>query len=86
MDYGEAARRTAVLEKLTRRQKDVLKAFATGRDREAVASQLHISVKTVDSHKTVILDECRNAWKLPEETHLGYRFIAEKFGGFSLAS
>lgn len=79
LDYAEEARKTAVVKNLTERQKEVLQAFAQGLTPQQVADRLFISVKTVDSHKTVILAECRNAWDLPEEAWLDYRFIAEKF-------
>ena len=81
LDYGEEARKAAVLRQLTERQKEVLRAFAEGLHPQQVADRLFISVKTVDSHKTVILAECRNAWAMPEETWLDYRFIMEKFAG-----
>lgn len=79
MDYAEEARKTAVLQKLTDRQTDVLFAFADGLNPQQVAERLFISIKTVDSHKTVILAECRNAWDLPEAEWLDYRFLADKF-------
>jgi CRISPR-associated protein Csx14 len=47
---------------------------------QEVAENLVISIKTVNSHKTVILAECRSAWGMPESTWLDFHFIAEKFG------
>lgn len=79
LDHVEETRKTAVLQKLTERQKDVLIAFAGGLNPQQVAEKLFITIKTVDSHKTVILSECRNAWSLPDEEWLDYRFIADKF-------
>ena len=79
LDYGEEARKTAVRKNLTRRQIEVLNAFAQGLTPQEVAEKLVISVKTVDSHKTVILAECRNVWALPDEKWLDYRFIETKF-------
>ena len=79
LDYAEEARKTAVMERLTERQREVLQVFAQGLNPQQVADRLFITVKTVDSHKTVILAECRNAWNLPEDTWLDYRFLAEKF-------
>lgn len=79
LDYGEETRRNAVLNQLSSRQKEVLSAFAEGYNPQQVAEKLFISIKTVDSHKTIILAECRNAWALPEETWLDYRFIWDKF-------
>lgn len=81
LDYGEEARRKAVWQKLTRRQREVLQAFAEGLGPQEVAERLFVSVKTVDSHKTIILAECRNAWSLPEESWLDYRFLVDKFSG-----
>ncbi|MEZ4591306.1 MAG: CRISPR-associated ring nuclease [Chloroflexota bacterium] len=80
LDYAENARKTAVLQQLTPRQTDVLNAFAAGLSPQQVADKLVISVKTVNSHKTVILAECRNVWAISDAVWLDYRFIAEKFG------
>ena len=41
-----------------------------------------ITLGTVDAHKTVILDHCRNAWELPEGMRLSYHFLREKFGRY----
>ena len=80
MNDVEKGRITAVLQQLTPRQTDVLQAFAAGLSPQEVADELVITVKTVNSHKTVILAECRNAWDMDETAWLDYRFIAEKFG------
>lgn len=82
LDHAEQARCQAVINNLTDRQKDVLFAFATGLNPQQVAEKLVITIKTVDSHKTVILTECRNAWALPDEEWLDYRFIGDKFEKF----
>ncbi|HFQ93258.1 MAG TPA: histidine kinase, partial [Anaerolineae bacterium] len=79
LDEAELARCRAVMGRLTQRQKDVLSAFAAGLNPQQAAEKLFVSIKTIDTHKTVILAECRNAWDLPEETYLDYRFLAEKF-------
>lgn len=79
LDHAEQARCRTVIAELTDRQKDVLFTFAAGLNPQQVAEKLFISIKTVDTHKTVILAECRNAWALPEETWLDYRFLADKF-------
>ncbi len=79
LDDVERERCTAVWRRLTERQRDVLYAFAEGLHPQQVAEKLVISLKTVDSHKTVILAECRNAWNLPDGEWLDYRFIADKF-------
>ncbi|WP_420628441.1 CRISPR-associated ring nuclease [Candidatus Leptofilum sp.] len=79
LDDLEEMKQTAVHQQLTPRQNEVLEAFANGLTPKQVAEKLFISLKTVNSHKTVILAECRNAWAMPETAWLDYRFIAEKF-------
>ncbi|MGQ9600678.1 MAG: CRISPR-associated ring nuclease [Anaerolineae bacterium] len=82
MDAGERARCQQAVERLTSRQLEVLRAFAAGQDPQQVAESLCVTVKTVHAHKTVILDECRNAWNLPVGTRLDYHFLREKFGRY----
>jgi CRISPR-associated protein Csx14 len=65
LDQTERARCRAVVARLTPRQLDVLRAFAASQSPQEVAEALCISLKTVDTHKTAILGECRNAWNLP---------------------
>lgn len=79
LDAADRTRCQAVMDALTDRQQEVLRAFAAGLTPQQVAERLYISIKTVDTHKTAILAECRNVWNLPEDTRLDYRFIAEKF-------
>lgn len=82
LDAAEQRRCQAVWARLTNRQQEVLYWLAKGETPHQVAQKLSISVKTVDSHKTVILAECRNAWDMPDDTFLDYRFLAEKFEVF----
>lgn len=82
LDETELARCKAVVKALTLRQREVLFAFAHGRNPQQVAQQLAISIRTIDSHKTAILGECRNVWDVPEDTRLDFRFVAEKFGSY----
>lgn len=79
LDAMERARCRAVVERLTPRQRDVLRLLATGLHPRAVAEELAIEASTVDSHKTVILAECRNEWALPDDVWLDYRFLRERF-------
>lgn len=67
---------------LTERQQEVLVAFAQGSSPQDVAESLSISMATVNTHKTVILDECRNAWQLDPEERLDYHFLRERFEPF----
>lgn len=80
LEQAERRRCEQVLAKLTRREREVLHAFAGGDTPQEVTERLHLSLKTVDSHKTAILAECRIAWELPEEHRLTYHFLREKFG------
>jgi len=82
LDSAEQARCQAVVERLTPRQLGVLRAFAAGQSPQDVAEALHVTVKTVHAHKTVILSECRNAWELPDDARLDYYFLREKFGRY----
>jgi CRISPR-associated protein Csx14 len=82
LDAVERARCRAVMERLTPRQRDVLRLLAAGLHPRAVAEALSIEPSTVDSHKTVILAECRNEWALPDEVWLDYRFLWERFEGY----
>jgi len=65
---------------LTARQKEVLRLLASGKTPKEVAQALHITLATVNSHKTVILAETRIAWGIPEGEWLDYRFLQDKFG------
>ena len=82
LDSAERARCQSVVEQLTPRQTDVLRAFAAGLHPQEVAEALCVTVKTVHAHKTVILSECRNAWELPQDARLVYHFLREKFGRY----
>jgi CRISPR-associated protein Csx14 len=76
----DAARCHQVWSRLTIRQKDVLEALASGQLPQEAADALHITLKTLDAHKTQILAECRVAWALPEDEHLTYHFLHTTFG------
>ncbi|MGQ9502717.1 MAG: CRISPR-associated ring nuclease [Anaerolineae bacterium] len=82
LDAAEYARCRSVLEPLTKRQREVLRLLATGCTPQEVAERLHITLATVNTHKTVILDHCRIAWNLPQDTHLTYHFVRDHFARF----
>jgi len=82
LDEAEGVRCRQVGNSLTERQREVLRLIANGHSPQSVAEQLSISLKTVDSHKTAILGECRVAWSLPEDSWLNYHFLRDKFGPF----
>lgn len=71
-----------VYARLSERQRDALRAFAAGANPQAVAERLNVTLSTVNTYKTTILAECRNAWQLPAEERLTYHFITQRFGPF----
>jgi CRISPR-associated protein Csx14 len=81
-DPADATRCTAVWNQLTDRQRDVLRVLAEGLHPQDAAERLCITLKTLDSHKTEILAECRAAWDMLEDTRLTYHFLREKFGSW----
>lgn len=82
----DAACCVAVWERLTERQREVLQALVSASSLQDVAEQLGMTLKTLDSHKSQILAECRIAWGLPEGTRLTYHFLREKFGPWLMIS
>ena len=82
LDHQHRERCRQVLERLTPRQRETLRAFADGLYPDEVAARLSISVRTVDSHKSKILQECRNAWGLDEHKRLDYQTIHRFFAGY----
>lgn len=81
-DESEWPRCQAVWNKLSARQREVLRLLAAGHTPQQVAESLSISIKTFNSHNTKILAESRLAWALPEEQRLDYHFIKASFGPF----
>lgn len=79
VETDERARCRRVTERLTERQVEVLKLFAVGQTPQQVAEALNITLKTVDTHKTAILDHCRNEWQTPAGGRLDYHFLRDKF-------
>lgn len=79
MDEDEQARCQAVEAQLTGRQIEVLRAFAAGLNPQEVAERLSITLKTVNSHKSAILDECRVAWSTPDGERLTYHDLRQRF-------
>ncbi len=82
LDTQEQTRCQNVVAQLTRRQRAVLRLLGLGKTPQETAQELHISLKTVDTHKTKILDLCRNEWNVLPETKLDYRFLRDKFQWF----
>lgn len=82
MDAQEHARCAEVVGKATPAQLKVLRAFALGLRPQQVADELCIAPVTVNTHKTVLLSECHNAWNIPREERLDYHFLTAKFASY----
>lgn len=82
LDEAERKRCRQVVEQLTPRELDTLRAFAAGQNPQEVAETLCVTVRTAHAHKTKILEHCRNAWELPPDARLTYYFLREKFGRY----
>ncbi|GAC1461876.1 MAG: CRISPR-associated ring nuclease [Ktedonobacteraceae bacterium] len=61
--------------RVTSTQRKVLQLFLRGLTPQEVAAELDVSIKTVSSHTTVLLRECRNIWNIPEHKKLDYHFF-----------
>lgn len=79
LDNQERMHCQNVSAQLTDRQREVLRLLSLGRTPQQTAEELNIALKTVDSHKTKILDLCRNEWQVLPETRLDYHFVRDKF-------
>ncbi|MFN8443265.1 MAG: CRISPR-associated ring nuclease [Caldilineaceae bacterium] len=79
---GDDERCQQVYSRLTERERATLAAFARGLTPQQVAEALTIGISTVNTYKTKILDECRNAWGQHDGARLDYHFIAKHFEPF----
>lgn len=79
MDAQEREACQKVINRATPGQRRVLKAFARGQRPQQVAEELVLSLKTVDSHKSALLEYCHEAWNIPLQERLSYHFLNTKF-------
>jgi CRISPR-associated protein Csx14 len=82
MQAQERARCAQVAQQASGRQLEVLRAFASGLSPQEAANHLCLSIKTVDTHKTVLLSLCRNAWNKGPDEPLDYRFLQKAFANY----
>ena len=83
MDTLEQARCDQVVQQSTGRQLDVLRAFAEGLNIQEVAERLCITTRTVDAHKTKLLELCREVWAIEQSaSRLGYHFLYKTFAPY----
>ena len=80
MEAQERALCAEVVSKATPAQLKVLQAFASGLRPQQVAEALAIAPVTVNTHKSVLLSLCHNAWNIPPEERLDYHYLHAKFG------
>ena len=55
-DYRRLAYETALEGPLTPRQREILRLIAEGKTTKSIARSLNISVKTVETHRTQLMD------------------------------
>lgn len=79
IEAREHARCKQVKERATPAQLKVLSALARGLHPREVASELHLSTATVNSHCTFLYSYCREVWNIPRNEQLSYHFIEAKF-------
>lgn len=82
MEAEERARCQQVERKLSKRQREVLQAFASGLMPGEVAENLSITLNTVSTHTGIIFHECRIAWNKPEGYSLNYHFLRDRFARY----
>ena len=85
LDEPERERCARVWQALSRRQQQVLQAFAAGAGRQGAARQLNISVTTVDSHRERIVAQCRLAWGETDPGQIDLKFLERRFGPYLAA-
>ena len=67
------SRRTSELDRLTPREREVLQLVAEGHTTKQIAAALHVSVKTVETHRKHLMDKLN----LPSVAHLTRYAILE---------
>jgi len=72
----------AVYERLTARQREVLRLLAGDLTPQQVTEQLGITLATIHTHKTTIFQECINAWALTPSTRLRAEWLRRTFAPF----
>ena len=82
MEAQERVRCAEVEGNATPAQLKVLHAFAKGLRPQQVADELSITLTTINSHKTALLNLCHNAWNVPDEERLDYHFLRAKFTSY----
>lgn len=82
LDSQDRAKCAEVFQTATKAQQNVLRQFSAGLTPPKVAERLGISTRTVYSHTKDLLGLAHNAWYLPPEERIDYRFLAQKFARY----
>lgn len=82
IDAQERARCQSVVKQASQRELDILRAFAKGLNQQEVAQELGIASRTIDGHKTKLLEMCRAAWAIEPRKRLGYHFLYKTFAPY----
>lgn len=69
-----------VIDNLTPRELETLKAFATGLSPQEVANEMEITINTVNAYSKKIFELCRMVW--PDPTAVAEHHIRELFGPY----
>ena len=79
LNEDERERCRQVWDSLTPRQRDTLRTFANGMNRRQAASCLKVSAYTVDDHRDVILQRCREVWGEEYDGDFDLYFLRGRF-------
>jgi CRISPR-associated protein (TIGR02584 family) len=82
MKQEEEQRCTQVINGLTEKHRQVLRALARGLHPNEAAEELGIKPSTISSHTNTIYRECRNAWNLPDTIQVNYLFVHARFASY----
>jgi DNA-binding NarL/FixJ family response regulator len=69
-----------IADQLTQRGQNVLDLLSKGLNRREVAAKLGISISTVDTYKSIILDYYKIECDILPEEHLNYHSLYKEFG------
>lgn len=82
MKRDEEQRCTQVLNALTKKQRQVLRALARGLHPSEAADLLDIKSSTLSTHTNAIYWECRSAWGIPDGQKVDYQTVRVLFASF----
>lgn len=81
-DDEELERCRMVYQRLTPRQREVLRAIAQDYEPQLLAAHLKISQRTLDDYKSAIFAECRSSWALPVDFRITFDWTRRRFAPY----